>query len=127
MLYQEGWVVDSIKHSLNYSGGLSRAYMRTYAPAEQLGFKGFSPYTLPNVIEIAEGIPYIDITEWDHEKLYDLKGAVVSKGIKAVTGQDMPIFPKRRFQHGAVEKEVFNEKFPQEDRPYRKVFQQIFD
>ena len=127
MLYQEGWGVDSIKHSLNYSGGLSRAYMRTYAPAEHLGFKGFSPYTLPNVIEIAEGIPYIDITEWDHEKLYDLKGEVVSKGIKAVTGLNMPVFPKRRFQHGVVEKKVFSEKFPQEDRPYRKVFQQLFD
>jgi len=127
MLYQEGWGVDSIKHSLNYSGGLSRAYMRTYAPAEHLGFRGFSPYTLPNVIEIAEGIPYIDITDWDHEKLYDLKGEVVSKGIKAVTGLNMPVFPKRRFQHGVVEKEVFSEKFPQEDRPYRKVFQQLFD
>ena len=127
MLYQEGWGVDSIKHSLNYSGGLSRAYMRTYAPAEHLGFKGFSPYTLPNVIEIAEGIPYIDITEWDHEKLYDLKGEVVSKGIKAVTGLNMPVFPKRRFKHGVVEKKVFSEKFPQEDRPYRKVFQQLFD
>jgi hypothetical protein len=26
MLYQEGWGVDSIKHSLTYSGGLSRGY-----------------------------------------------------------------------------------------------------
>ena len=127
MLYQEGWGVDSIKHSLNYSGGLSRAYMRTYAPAEQLGFKGFSPYTLPNVIEVAEGIPYIDITDWDHEKLYDLKGEVVSKGIKAVTGLNMPVYPKRRFQHGVVEKKKFKEKFPQEDKPYRKVFQQLFE
>ncbi len=31
MLYHEGWGVDSIKHSLTYSGGLSRGYMRTYA------------------------------------------------------------------------------------------------
>jgi asparagine synthase (glutamine-hydrolysing) len=127
MLYQEGWGVDSIKHSLNYSGGLSRAYMRTYAPAEQLGFKGFSPYTLPNVIEIAEGIPFIDLTDWDHEKLYDLKGDVVARGIKAVTGMDMPVFPKRRFQHGAVEKGSFIEKLPQMDAPYRKVFQKLFD
>ena len=127
MLYQEGWGVDSIKHSLNYSGGLSRAYMRTYAPAEQLGFKGFSPYTLPNVIEIAEGIPFIDLTDWDHEKLYDLKGDVVARGIKAVTGMDMPVFPKRRFQHGALEKDSFIEKLPQMDAPYRKVFQKLFD
>ena len=127
MLYQEGWGVDSIKHSLNYSGGLSRAYMRTYAPAERLGFKGFSPYTLPNVIEVAEGIPFIDLTNWDHNKLYDLKGNVVAKGIKAVTGIDMPVFPKRRFQHGVVEKQKFAEQFPQMDAPYRKTFQRLFD
>ncbi len=32
MLYQEGWGVGKIKHSLTYSGGLSRSYARTYAP-----------------------------------------------------------------------------------------------
>ena len=26
MLYQEGWGVGKIKHSLTYSGGLSRSY-----------------------------------------------------------------------------------------------------
>ena len=55
MLYQEGWGVGRIKHSLTYSGGLSRSYVRTYAPATQYGFAGFSPYTRPNVIEVAEG------------------------------------------------------------------------
>ena len=29
MLYQEGWGVGRIKHSLTYSGGLSRSYVRT--------------------------------------------------------------------------------------------------
>ena len=51
MLYQEGWGVGRIKHSLTYSGGLSRSYVRTYAPARRYGFEGFSPYTRPNVIE----------------------------------------------------------------------------
>ena len=32
LLYQEGWGVDAIKHSPVYSGGLSRSYVRTYAP-----------------------------------------------------------------------------------------------
>src|SRR5262249_27371994 len=32
MLYQEGWGVHAIKHSLTYSGGQSRGYARTYAP-----------------------------------------------------------------------------------------------
>jgi asparagine synthase (glutamine-hydrolysing) len=44
MLYQEGWGVGKIKHSLTYSGGLSRSYARTYAPAKHFGFEGFSPF-----------------------------------------------------------------------------------
>jgi asparagine synthase (glutamine-hydrolysing) len=55
MLYQEGWGVGRIKHSLTYSGGLSRSYVRTYAPARRYGFAGFSPYAQANVVEIAEG------------------------------------------------------------------------
>jgi asparagine synthase (glutamine-hydrolysing) len=35
-------------------------------------------------------------------KLYAIKGDVVSRGIAAITGFDMPVFPKRRFQHGAL-------------------------
>jgi asparagine synthase (glutamine-hydrolysing) len=127
MLYQEGWGVESIKHSLTYSGGLSRGYMRTFAPADSLEFDSFSPYTLPNVIEIAEGIPFIEMTDWDHEKLYGLKGEIVSKGVKAVTGKDMPVFPKRRFQHGASDKESSKEYFPKRDLDYRKKFQSIFE
>lgn len=122
MLYHEGWGVDSIKHSLTYSGGLSRGFMRTYATGESLGFETFSPYTLPNVIEISEGIPFIDITGWDHNKLYDLKGRIVSDGIKAVTGMTMPIFPKRRFQHGAVSASAFRKHFPERETAYRKEF-----
>jgi asparagine synthase (glutamine-hydrolysing) len=122
MLYHEGWGVDSIKHSLTYSGGLSRGFMRTYATGESLGFESFSPYTLPNVIEISEGIPFIDITGWDHNKLYELKGQLVSDGIKSVTGFTIPIFPKRRFQHGAVSAKAFIRHFPEKETAYRKEF-----
>lgn len=122
MLYHEGWGVESIKHSLTYSGGLSRGYMRTFAPADLLGFEGFSPYTLPNVIEISEGIPYIDMTDWDHQKLYDLKGRFVSTGVKAITGMDMPVFPKRRFQHGAASEKAFKKHFPEREIVYRREF-----
>ena len=62
MLYQEGWGVGRIKHSLTYSGGLSRSYARTYAPAKAHGFDGLSPYTRPNVIEVAEAIPFRALT-----------------------------------------------------------------
>lgn len=96
--------------------------MRTFTPSDQLGFEGFSPYTLPNVIEISEGIPYIDMTGWDHQRLYDLKGQIVSYGIKAVTGLEMPVFPKRRFQHGALSSGDFDRCFPGREIAYRKEF-----
>ena len=122
MLYHEGWGVESIKHSLTYSGGLSRGYMRTFATADMLKFESFSPYTLPNVIEVSEGIPYITMTNWDHQKLYDLKGEIVSAGIRKVTGMDMPVFPKRRFQHGAASPDSFIKHFPEKELLYRKEF-----
>lgn len=122
MLYHEGWGVESIKHSLTYSGGLSRGYMRTFSPLDLLGFEGFSPYTLPNVIEISEGIPYIDMTNWNHEKLYDLKGQIVSAGVKVITGMDMPVFEKRRFQHGVASASDFKKLFPENEIDYRKEF-----
>ncbi len=102
MLYQEGWGVGKIKHSLTYSGGLSRSYTRTYAPARRFGFKGFSPFTRPNVIEVAEGIPFAELTGLDVAKLYALKQEIVARGVRAVTGLSMPVHPKRRFQHGAL-------------------------
>ena len=127
MLYHEGWGVDRMKHSLTYSGGLSRGYMRTWAPANQLGFISMSPYTLPNVIEVSEGIPFIDMTGWDHKKLYGLKGDLARLGIKAITGMDMPVFEKRRFQHGAASQKAFSELFPKFDMAYRKEFQKIYE
>ncbi|MCJ7757131.1 MAG: hypothetical protein MUP24_03210, partial [Gillisia sp.] len=122
MLYHEGWGVESIKHSLTYSGGLSRGYMRTFAPSDLLNFEAFSPYTLPNAIEISEGIPYIEMTDWDHQKLYGLKGQIVFEGVKAITGIEMPVFEKRRFQHGAASSNDFNKQFPAKEIDYRKAF-----
>ena len=126
MLYQEGWGVDAVKHSLTYSGGQSRGHVRSWAPARKLGFFGFSPYALPNVIEVAEGIPFIELTDWDHERLYSLKGEIVRRGVKAVTGFDMPVFEKRRFQHGATQNELFQELFPTDESIYRQQFQALY-
>ena len=87
MLYQEGWGVGKIKHSLTYSGGLSRSYSRTYAPAHHFGFRGFSPFTQPSVIAVAEGIPFIALTDYDVERLYQLEGRHRRRAeCKAVTG-----------------------------------------
>jgi asparagine synthase (glutamine-hydrolysing) len=126
MLYQEGWGVGRIKHSLTYSGGLSRSYLRTYAPARRYGFMGFSPFTRPNVIEVAEGIPFTTLTDMSVEKLYALKGEIVSRGVKAVTGLDMPVFAKRRFQHGAVPVERLRQRTSGEESEYRKQFLALY-
>ncbi|MDQ2731892.1 MAG: asparagine synthase-related protein, partial [Armatimonadota bacterium] len=126
MLYQEGWGVDSIKHSLTYSGGQSRGYARTYAPLRHYGFEGLSPYTLPSVIEVAEGIPFVALTGYDVKKLYSLKGEVVSRGVRAVTGMEMPVFEKRRFQHGAAGPETFAARFPNAEKEYRSLYQEIY-
>ncbi len=126
MLYQEGWGVDKIKHSLTYTGGQSRGHVRSYAPSQLLGFRGFSPYALPNVIEISEGIPFIALTNWSEEELYALKGEIVSRGIKSLTGFDMPVFEKRRFQRGAVGANTFGEMFSDDETVYRTYFNSLY-
>ncbi len=126
LLYQEGWGVGKIKHSLTYSGGLSRSYTRTYAPARHFGFTGFSPYTRPSVIAVAEAIPFIKLTNYSVEKLYALKGEIVSRGIAAVTGLAMPIFPKRRFQHGAIARELMQSRLPWQEAEYRRKFLSLY-
>jgi asparagine synthase (glutamine-hydrolysing) len=126
MLYQEGWGVGRIKHSLTYSGGLSRSYVRTYAPGRRFGFAGFSPYTRPNVIEVAEGIPFANLTGYDVPTLYSLKGEIVRRGIKTITGLDMPVFPKRRFQHGAMPEDAMRARIGQDERSYRRTLYNLY-
>lgn len=101
LLYQEGWGIEAIKHSLTYTGGLSRAYVRTYAPAHRYGFEPFSPYTTRSAIAASLHIPFEALLQGQAERLYTLKGDVVRAGVEAVTGVRMPVYPKRRFQDGA--------------------------
>jgi asparagine synthase (glutamine-hydrolysing) len=126
MLYQEGWGIDSVKHSLTYSGGQSRGHVRSWAPARLCGFMGFSPYALPNVIEVAEGIPFVELTDWDHERLYSLKGEIVRRGVRTVTGIEMPVFRKRRFQQGAASDTEFSRRFPESEAEYRRAFAELY-
>jgi asparagine synthase (glutamine-hydrolysing) len=122
MLYQEGWGVDSIKHSLTYSGGYSRGCVRGYACAQAYGFVPFSPYTRPAVVAVAEAIPFAELSAGSHERLYALKGELVRRGIGAVLGVEMPVFPKRRFQHGSVASEAVAGVFPLDEADYRRHF-----
>ena len=125
MLYQEGWGVDSIKHSLTYSGGYSRGCVRSYACAREYGFEGFSPYARPSVIAVAEAIPFAELTEGSHERLYALKGEIVARGVRSVLGLEMPVFPKRRFQHGSVSATQASRVFPQSEARYRRHFETL--
>lgn len=127
MLYQEGWGVEAVKHSLTYSGGQSRGHVRTYAPARTLGFQGFSPYALPNVIEVAEGIPYIELTDWNPKKLYALKGDIVCRGIKQITGISMPVYPKCRFQEGSLNNDSFQSVFSEPESVYRQTLLSLYE
>jgi asparagine synthase (glutamine-hydrolysing) len=125
MLYHEGWGVDSIKHSLTYSGGYSRGCVRGYACAREYGFSTFSPYTRPSVIGVSEAIPFAELAQGSHERLYALKGEIVSRGVRAVLGLEMPIFPKRRFQHGSVPAASVASLFPRDEGRYRHHFQTL--
>lgn len=126
MLYQEGWGVGKIKHSLTYSGGLSRSYARTYAPARQYQFEGFSPFTRLAVIEVAEAIPFVALTDYDLPRLYALKGEIVFRGVASITGLRMPVFPKRRFQHGALPAERMEQRLGGREADYRWQFHNLY-
>ena len=122
MLYQEGWGVEAIKHSLTYSGGLGRGCVRTYAPLRHFGFTGFSPFTRPALVAVAEAIPFAELAGGSHEVLYELKGEVLVRGVRQVLGRELPRFPKRRFQHGALPAERFDAAFAGAAQRYRGHF-----
>ena len=126
LLYQEGWGVETMKHSLTYSGGLSRSYVRTCAPARHLGFDSFSPYTRPALVEMAASLPWDALTGYDTDRLYALKGEIVAHGVRAVTGVEMPVFAKRRFQHGAIEADVMRRQLPWTEAEYRRRFLALY-
>jgi asparagine synthase (glutamine-hydrolysing) len=124
MLYHEGWGVDAIKHSLTYSGGLSRGCVRGYAPARLHGFALASPFSSPRVVGVAEAIPFRDLTTGSHDRLYALKGDVVASGMRQIAGIEMPVYPKRRFQEGAADPAVASDVFGTEAQ-YRRHFLSI--
>ena len=90
------------------------------------GFSGFSTLAVPDDIEIAEDVPFVTLTDWDHEKLYGLKASIVSAGVQQVTGIEMPTYPKQRFQRGAADAATFDSVFPTEEQEYRDAFKDAF-
>lgn len=126
MLYQEGWGVEAIKHSLTYSGGYSRSCVRSWGPARRLGFLPFSPHTRPAVVAAAEAVPFAALADGSHEALYALKGDLVARGVRAVLGIELPVFPKRRFQHGAGPRSWFAERFAVPPAEYRRHLHAVY-
>ena len=127
MLYQEGWGVEAIKHSLTYSGGLSRSCVRGYAPARRTGFSGFSPFTRPALVRVAEAIPFDDLTAGSTSRLYALKGEVVRRGLLQRYGIEIPTYEKRRFQHGAADASAFARRFAVAPERYRSHFHSLWN
>jgi asparagine synthase (glutamine-hydrolysing) len=78
------------------------------------------------VVEVAEGIPFAALTDHHVERLYALKGEIVAQGVRAVTGFDMPVFRKRRFQHGALRAEDLRRLLPQRESEYRRQFLALY-
>ena len=67
-----------------------------------------------------------ELTHYDVPRLYELKGEIVSRGVRSVTGLEMPVFPKRRFQHGAMPAEVMRQRLPLREAEYRKHFLSLY-
>ena len=78
------------------------------------------------MIAVAEAIPFIELTQYDVGRLYELKGEIVTRGVAAVTGLEMPAFPKRRFQHGAVSEESLRRRLPYREAEYRRQFLSLY-
>jgi asparagine synthase (glutamine-hydrolysing) len=77
-------------------------------------------------VEIAEGIPFARLTQYDVPALYALKGEIVRRGVRAVAGIDMPVFPKRRFQHGAVPASALRGRIARPESEYRRIVYDLF-
>ena len=122
MLYQEGWGVDRIKHSLTYSGGLSRGCVRTFAPLQHHDFVGFSPFTQPRLVQLAASIPFAELAGDSHQALYELKGEIMRRGIQQVMGCELPVFGKKRFQEGAISPSAFRTRFAFPPERYRNHY-----
>ena len=72
--------------------------MRTYAPARQYGFAGFSPYTRPDVIDVAEGIPFAALTLYASLERFDwrLLHAAVDLGASPMRAIANTLVPQMR-------------------------------
>ena len=52
-------------------------------------------------MSLATAIPFDELTKGSIERLYALKGEILKRGVKAVAGMDLPVFPKRTIPRGS--------------------------
>jgi asparagine synthase (glutamine-hydrolysing) len=71
---------------------------------------------------VAEAIPFAELTSGSVERLYALKGEIVARGVRALFGVDIPVFPKRRFQDGAAPLGVMPHLYAAGEVAYRSRF-----
>ncbi len=126
LLYQEGWGIDHVKYNLTFSNGLSRSYIRSYAVDRHYGFKGISHFVAKPVIQIASAIPFRELVQGSKERLYQLKGDITKAGVKSITGFEMPIFPKARFQRSSMSEDVYKMKLTFTKAECKTIFNRIY-
>jgi asparagine synthase (glutamine-hydrolysing) len=51
----------------------------------------------------------------------------VSRGVRAVTGREMPVFPKRRLQQGLTAGAAGDGLFPHDAAIYRRIHQEYWE
>jgi asparagine synthase (glutamine-hydrolysing) len=66
------------------------------------------------------------LTRYDVPTLYSLKGEIVRRGVQAITGMDMPVFAKRRFQHGAMPEHELRTRIGQDEAALRRSFHELY-
>ncbi len=106
LLFTEGRPPGSRSFSLTYSSGLSRSYVRTFAPGKALDFIGISPYTNRPVIAVAAAIPFASLAATEAD-LGALKERIVPSAVSALTGIELPAYHKVRMQEGCMRRKTF--------------------
>ncbi len=100
-LYYLGYPRQKLAHNPVFSGGLSRAYTRTFNLARATGVRNFSPLVDRRVVDFGQRLPLTELVA-SEEQLYAIRGEAVSRGIRRVFGLEVPTFPKARFQEGCA-------------------------
>ena len=125
MLYQEGWGVGTIKHSLTYSGGLSRSYARTYAPGHHLVSRASALHPA-GCGRGRRGHPVHRANQLRRRQTLRPQGRHRRPWNQISARVQMPVYEKRRFQHGATSVDSLRENIPSREGKLRQRFLELY-